>query len=289
MGLRLKEQKGPRHSPQSWSQRAGDLTREPSSLPGLKWVGQMPSTPAPLVWGLGGPLPPASPDLPSLPPMPPRTHTAWRGFGGQGTGLEAQQAPIPEWVGQSPSAPHPLLLDGPSHLFLMTSPASLLCPQDPCGLEGALDCRGPAWELSRLPGPQWAGQSPSTPLLLFPQGPSHLPLLFFPRPPSYAPKDPCGLDGALEQGNRLGSSAGCQAPVGQVITLCSSPTLPRESLPPASPDLPSLRGADLVWLPVLLSPQSPYVLPVHSGVPPISLGIRVPQQWLAGALVVGRC
>ena len=36
----LKEQKGPRHA-----QRAGDLTWEPSRLPGLKWVGQMPSSP----------------------------------------------------------------------------------------------------------------------------------------------------------------------------------------------------------------------------------------------------
>ena len=78
------------------------------------------------------------------------------------------------------------------------------------------------------------------------------------------------------------------APVGRAIALCSSPALPRESLPPASPDLPGLRGADLVWPPLLLPPRSPYILPVHFGVPPVSLGVRVPYQWPAGALVVGR-
>ena len=45
VGLRLKEQKGPWRAPHPWSQRAGDLTWEPSSLPGLKWAGQMPSCP----------------------------------------------------------------------------------------------------------------------------------------------------------------------------------------------------------------------------------------------------
>ena len=45
VGLRLKEQKRSRHAPHPWSQRAGDLTWEPSSLPGLKWVGQIPSAP----------------------------------------------------------------------------------------------------------------------------------------------------------------------------------------------------------------------------------------------------
>ena len=35
--------------------------------------------------------------------------------------------------------------------------------------------------------------------------------------------------------------------------------------------------------------RSPYILPVHSGVPPVSLGVRVPHQWPAGAPAVGRC
>ena len=65
---------------------------------------------------------------------------------------------------------------------------------------------------------------------------------------------------------------------------CSS----RESLPPASPDLPGLRGTDPVWPPPLLPLLSPHILPVHLGVPPVSLGVRVPHQWLAGTLVVGR-
>ena len=36
VGLRLKEQKGPRRAPHPCSQRAGDLTWEPSRLSGLK-------------------------------------------------------------------------------------------------------------------------------------------------------------------------------------------------------------------------------------------------------------
>ena len=129
---------------------------------------------------------------------------------------------------------------------------------------------------------------PFTPLLLLWQGPSHLPLLVSPWPPSYAPKDPRGLDAALEVGSQLGSSAGSPDQVGQVIALHSSPALPGQSLPPASPDLPSLRGADPVWPPLLLPLQSPYVLLVHSGILPVSLGVRVPHQWLADTLVVGR-
>ena len=56
---------------------------------------------------------------------------------------------------------------------------SLLCPQDQCGRGGgALEGRGPAWEPSRLPRPEWLGQSP--PLLLLLEGLSHLPLLISP-------------------------------------------------------------------------------------------------------------
>ena len=80
VGLRLKEQKGPRCAPHPWSQRAGDFTWESSRLPGLKWAGQMPSSPLLSFSSLGGPLLPASPDLPSLPPIPPRTHAACRGL-----------------------------------------------------------------------------------------------------------------------------------------------------------------------------------------------------------------
>ena len=75
---------------------------------------------------------------------------------------------------------------------------------------------------------------------------------------------------------------------GGAIALRSSLAPPRGPLPPASPDLPGLRGADPVWPPLLLPLQYPHVLPVHLGVPPISLGVRVPHQWPAGDLVVGR-
>ena len=57
------------------------------------------------------------------------------GLGGQRTGLGAQQAPWPEWVSKRP----PLLQEGPSRLPLLIHLASLLCPQDPHGLEGSLE------------------------------------------------------------------------------------------------------------------------------------------------------
>ena len=43
--LRLKEWKGPRCASHPSFQRAGDLTWEPSRLPGLAWAGQTPSSP----------------------------------------------------------------------------------------------------------------------------------------------------------------------------------------------------------------------------------------------------
>ena len=93
VGFMLKEQKGPRRTPHPWSQRARDLTCEPSRLPGLKWAGQ------------------------------------------------------------TPYSPLLLLLDGSSRLPLLISPQPpSYAPKDPQDLEGALDGRGLAWELSRLPG-----------------------------------------------------------------------------------------------------------------------------------------
>ena len=75
---------------------------------------------------------------------------------------------------------------------------------------------------------------------------------------------------------------------GKCPPLLSCSSGPRGSLPPASPDLPGLRGTDPVWPPLLLPSQSPHILPVHLEVPPISLGVRVPHQWPAGTLVVER-
>ena len=97
------------------------------------------------------------------------------------------------------SSPAPLVWEGPSHLPLLISLASLLCPQGPTQPGGDLEGRGSTWELSRLPGPEWAGQLPSAPHPLLLEGPSHLPLLV--SPASFlCPQDPCGLDGALEGG-----------------------------------------------------------------------------------------
>ena len=62
---------------------------------------------------------------------------------------------------------------------------SLLCPQDPPGLEWAMEGGRLAWELSRLSGPQWVEQMPSATLVL--EGPPWQPLLFSPGLPSMSP------------------------------------------------------------------------------------------------------
>ena len=124
-GLGSTEQKGPRCAPYAWSQRAGDFTWEPSRLPGLSGWGKCPpllscsSSP-------GGPLPPASPDLPSLPPMPPGPMRPGLvgSLEGRGSAWELSRVTVPKWTGQSPSAPLLLLLEGPSCLPLLISPAS---------------------------------------------------------------------------------------------------------------------------------------------------------------------
>ena len=105
---------------------------------------------------------------------PPRSQRAWD------LTWEPSRLPGLKWAGQSPSTPLLLLLQGPSCLPLLISLASLLCPQGPTQPGGGLEGRGPAWELGRLPMPKWVGLTPSAPLLLLPQGPSHLPLLISP-------------------------------------------------------------------------------------------------------------
>ena len=70
------------------------------------------------------------------------------------------------------------------------------------------------------------------------------------------PPGPTWPEWGFGGGYLLGSSAGSPAQVGETITLCSSPTLLRESLTPASPELPCLTGADPVW-PPLSSPPVP--------------------------------
>ena len=145
------------------------------------------------------------------------------------------------------------------------------------------------WESSRLSGLEWAGQTPSSPLLLLGSGRTPRACLSSsPRSPSYALKDPRAWRGLWRAGDWPGSSEGSPGLSGRgnhpPLFFCSS----RRAPPTCSPDLPGLRGMDPVWSPLLFPPQSPYVLPVHSGVPPVSLGVRVPHQRPAGALVVGR-
>ena len=275
LGLRLKEQKGPRRAPPPLvSEGMGlHLGAQQASWARVGGANALISCPAPPLWGLGGAFPPASPDLLGLPPMSPRPmQLAGGDLEGRGPAWELSRFPVPKWVGQTPSTPLLLLLQGPSRLPLLISPASLLCPQDPRGLEGALDCRGLAWELSRLPGPQWVGQSPSAPLPLLLDSSSHLPLLVS-LASLLCPQDPRSLDGALEWGELAWELSRLPSLSPLLLSRSSG-----ESVPPASPDLPGLRDANPVWPPLLLPPQSPYVLPVHSGVPPVSLGIRVPHQ-----------
>ena len=102
--------------------RAGDRPRSSAVSPYLsRWAVTLCSFPTPPGWL----LPPSSPDLPSASFLCPQGPTQpGGGFGGQGIGLGAQQAPQPEWAGQSPSTLLLLLLDGSSCLCLLISPAS---------------------------------------------------------------------------------------------------------------------------------------------------------------------
>ena len=182
VGIRLKEQKGPRHAPHPLSQKTGDLTWEPSRLSGLEWAGQKPSSPLLLLWSrvwegtncLPFLISPASLLCHQGP-----THPGG-GLEGRGTAWELSRLPVLSGRGNRPSSPLLLLSQGPSHLPLLFSPQPpSYAPKDPHSLERALEGRGTVWELGRLPGPDWAEQSPSTLLLLFlfPESPSHLPLL----------------------------------------------------------------------------------------------------------------
>ena len=142
------------------------------------------------------------------------------------------------------------------------------------GTEGAWACPQPwpqgvgnlTWEPSRHPGLELVGQMP----------------------PSYAPRTHVAWRGIRSRDTGLGAQQASRAQVGLTNALCSSPAPSRGPPPPASPDLPGLMGTDPVWLPLILPLQSPHVLPVHLGVPPVSLGVRVPHQQPVGTLIVGR-
>ena len=238
VGLRLKEQKGPRCAPYPWSQRAGYLTWEPSRLPGLEWVVQTPSSPLLLLWSGVWEDPSCLPLLISPASFLCPHDQCSRGGGGgalqgRGPAWELSRLPEPEWAGRSPSAPQPLLPEGPSRLPLLISLASLLCPQDPRGLEGALE-GGTGLGAQQAPWPKWARQSPSTPLPLLPESPSHLPLLIS-LASLLCPQDPRGLEGALEGGTGLGAQ---QAPWPKWAR--QSPSTPLLLLPESPSHLPLL-------------------------------------------------
>ena len=78
-GLGSTEQKAPRNASRLWSQRVRDPTWEPSSLPGLEWVGQKPSAPLLLLWSWRSP-PTCLSGSPQPPSYAPRAHAAWRGL-----------------------------------------------------------------------------------------------------------------------------------------------------------------------------------------------------------------
>ena len=204
-GLRLKEQKGPRFAPPSPGLRGWGTSQGSPAI----FLGSVGWGSCPLLLALSSRrAPPACLSFSPLGllPMPPRTHETWRGLWRAGDRPGSSAGCLgPQWVGQSPSTSLLSLLDGSSRLPLLISPASLLCPQDPHGLVGA-----------------------------------------------------------LEAGYWLESSAGSPAQVGQAITLCSSPSLPRESLPPASPDLPPWPQGRKSCLASTSSPPSVPLLPTGS-------------------------
>ena len=101
--------------------------------------------------------------------------------------------------GRAPQVPPICLSCSPLGLFLM-----LPGPMRPAGV-GTLEGRELAWEFSRLPGPEWAEQSPSTPPLLLPEDPSRLPLPDLPPMPQ-GPTRPGGGFGG--QGTRLRAQQG---------------------------------------------------------------------------------
>ena len=110
--------------------------------PGLRGQWNSPGSPAgflgPSGWGkhppllscssgCRGALPPASPFLPLasfLCPQDQCGHGEWGPFEGRGLAWELSSLLVPKSVGQMPSAPPPLLPEGPSHVPFLISPAS---------------------------------------------------------------------------------------------------------------------------------------------------------------------
>ena len=96
----------------------------------------------------------------------------------------------------------------------------------------------------------------------------------------YAPRTHVAWRGRWRGGYQPGGSADSLGPSGRGNHPCSSPALPRGSLPYASPDLPCLRGADPVWPPLLLPAQSPTSYRFTWGL--------LPSPWASGSPTSGQ-
>ena len=209
---------------------------------------------------------------------------------------EPARFPGPKWVGQMPSAPLPLLQSwrAPPTCLSCSPLAFLVCPRTSVAWRGPWKAGNPDWKLSRFSGPKWEGQTPSAPLLL---------LRSWRAPPACLSCSPpasllCPQDQRVPEGASEGVGAAPRA--GQTSwadwageTLGSLPprseplrvppgmgTPPRLSHPSGAPALSSLHFSS--------SLSSPISYWFAWGVPPISLGIKVPHQHPAGTQVVGR-
>ena len=140
--------------------RGPHLGAQQASWAGVGGAIALRSSPAPPA----GPLPPAPPDLPSFPPMlpgPMRLGGGWA-LEGRGRAWELSRLPGFEWAGQSPSAPLLLLLQGPSRLPLLISPASAALILSGLHFSSPLGPPTSYWfTLGFLPSP-WGSESPTS-------------------------------------------------------------------------------------------------------------------------------
>ena len=98
---------------------------------------------------------------------------------GRASHLKAQQASWARVSGANALFSSPAPPGRPLTPASSASLASLLCPQDQCDRDGALQW-GYWLGSSEAPWPKWARRSSSTPLPLFPESPSLLPFLIYP-------------------------------------------------------------------------------------------------------------